>query len=87
MFSALEKTKELLAGHEIHTYVVDLADKQNVYKNADLVKNEVGPVDILINNAGIVCGKTLLDLPDDMIEKTFQVNILAHYWVSWATPY
>lgn len=68
-------------GFECHTYVVDVADRKNVYKNADLVKSEVGPVDILINNAGVVCGQTLLDIPDHMIEKTFNVNIISHYWV------
>jgi len=38
-------------------------------------------VTMLINNAGIVFGKTLLELPDQEIDTTFQVNILAHYWV------
>lgn len=52
-----------------------------MYKYAALAK-DVCSVDILINNAGIVCGETLLDIPDEMIEKTFQVNILSHYWVS-----
>lgn len=52
-----------------------------VYKYAEQIKQDVGDVDILINNAGIVCGQTFLDLPDYMIEKTYQVNILSHYWV------
>lgn len=68
-------------GNTIHAYNVDVTDRKAVYKNADLVKSEVGTVDILVNNAGIVCGNTFLDLPDHMIEKTYQVNILAHYWV------
>lgn len=61
--------------------MVDISDRRNVYKNADLVKNEIGTVDVLINNAGIVTGNTFLDCPDHMIEKTFQVNMLSHYWV------
>lgn len=69
-------------GFEVYTYVVDVADRKTVYKNADLVKSEVGPVDVLINNAGIVCGQTFLDIPDHMIEKTFHVNIISHYWVT-----
>lgn len=83
LFSAIEKVRERLhkEGHKLYTYVVDVTDRQNVYKNAELVKNEVGPVDILINNAGIVAGHTFLDIPDDMIEKTFQVNVISHYWV------
>lgn len=80
----MEKVKENLEkeGHKIYCYTVDVTDRKNVYKNADLVKQEVGVVDILINNAGIVCGNTFLDIPDYMIEKTFQVNILSNYWVN-----
>ncbi|KAG5886617.1 hypothetical protein JTB14_037393 [Gonioctena quinquepunctata] len=73
-----KKTKD--EGHLIHTYPVDVTDKEVVYKYAKMVKEDVGPVDILINNAGIVCGQTFLEIPDYMIEKTFKVNILSHYW-------
>ena len=45
------------------------------------VKREVGDIDILVNNAGIVTGRTLLDCPDQLIEKTMEVNINAHFWV------
>lgn len=45
------------------------------------VKKEVGDVDILVNNAGIVSGKSLLELTDEQIEKTFEVNVMAHFWV------
>ncbi|KAK9727514.1 short chain dehydrogenase [Popillia japonica] len=79
---AMVKVKDNLEkeGHQAYCYTVDVTDRKNVYKNADLVKQEVGVVDILINNAGIVCGNTFLDIPDYMIEKTFQVNILSNYW-------
>ena len=46
------------------------------------VKREVGDVTILINNAGIVTGKKFMDSPDALIEKTLQVNAMAHFWVS-----
>lgn len=80
----MEKLKERVKaeGFEITTQPVDITDREIVYKYAKIIKEDVGPVDILINNAGIVCGQTLLDIPDYMIEKTFNVNILSHYWVS-----
>lgn len=46
------------------------------------VKREVGDVSILINNAGIVTGKNFMDAPDSLIEKTLEVNTMAHFWVS-----
>ena len=42
------------------------------------------PIDILINNAGIVTGRKFLESSDTAIEKTFQVNTLAHFWVWWS---
>ncbi|XP_060521529.1 short-chain dehydrogenase/reductase family 16C member 6 [Cylas formicarius] len=71
-------------GLKIHTYPVDLADRQNIYKYAEIVKQDIGPVDIVINNAGIVCGQTFLEIPDYMIEKTYKVNTLSCYWTTKA---
>lgn len=45
------------------------------------VKREAGDVSILVNNAGIVTGKKFMDAPDSLIEKTIEVNTMAHFWV------
>lgn len=45
------------------------------------VKNEIGDVTILINNAGIVSGKKFMETPDALIEKTLRVNAMSHFWV------
>ncbi|XP_044272348.1 short-chain dehydrogenase/reductase family 16C member 6 [Tribolium madens] len=83
---ALEKVREKIEceGYKVHTYPVDITDRENVYKYATIVKTDIGPIDILINNAGVVCGQTFLEIPDYMIEKTFKVNILSHYWTTKA---
>ncbi len=70
------------AGGKCHGYVVDVSSRETIYKAAEKVKAEVGKVDILINNAGIVTGKRLLDTPDESIVKTFEVNALSNFWVS-----
>jgi all-trans-retinol dehydrogenase (NAD+) len=62
----------------------DVSDRAMVYEVADRVRDEVGDVDILINNAGIVSGKALLDIPDEKIEATFAVNALALFWTTKA---
>lgn len=44
-------------------------------------------VTLLINNAGVVSGLHLLDTPDHLIERSFNVNVMAHFWVSYAYIY
>ena len=63
-------------GGKVSTYVVDVSNRALVYQTAATV----GAVDILINNAGIVTGKSILDCPDELMEKTVQVNTIAHFW-------
>lgn len=62
------------------SFQVNVANRDQV----DRVAAEVGVVDILINGAGIVGGKKLLESSPEMIERTFQVNVLALYWVTRA---
>jgi len=68
-----------LAG-EAAAFVVDIADKVALQATCRDVLATRGGVDILINNAGIVTGKLLLECSDDDIERTFQVNALAGFW-------
>ena len=67
-------------GGTAYAYTVDLCSRQKIYEAAGKVKSDIGSVHILINNAGIVSGSTVLDTPDDKIIRTFDVNVLAHFW-------
>merc|ERR1719153_1259458 len=67
-------------GHRAFAFTVDMSNKEAIYSAATETKEKVGPVTILVNNAGIVSGNTLLDTPDTKIVKTFEVNVLAHFW-------
>lgn len=49
------------SGGEAWGFVCDVSKPENVYAVAKEVKATVGIVDILMNNAGIVVGKELLD--------------------------
>ena len=64
------------------SYVCDVTKKEEVYETASKVKEDVGNVDILVNNAGVVVGKNFLSCSDKEIEKTMNVNLMAHFWVS-----
>ncbi|GIY97948.1 hypothetical protein CEXT_501861 [Caerostris extrusa] len=78
--SLLDTEKLLDPGTSTFIYECDVSDRSRVYELAGIIRDEVGKIDILVNNAGVVCGKGLLHIPDEMIEKTVQVNSLAHIW-------
>jgi all-trans-retinol dehydrogenase (NAD+) len=67
-------------GGDAEGFVVDLASRAAIQATCEEVLVHRGGVDILINNAGIVSGRTLLECSDEAIERTFQVNALALFW-------
>ncbi|KAG5886616.1 hypothetical protein JTB14_037392 [Gonioctena quinquepunctata] len=71
-------------GGKAYGYKCDLADNDDVYRVAKKTQEEVGDVTILINNAGVVSGLLLLNTPDHLIKRTFDVNIIAHFWTAKA---
>ncbi len=68
------------AGHKVATYDCDVSDRDMVYGLAERVKKDVGKVDIIINNAGVVSGRPFLECSDEQLERTVGVNVLAHFW-------
>ncbi|NXT85912.1 RDHE2 dehydrogenase, partial [Zapornia atra] len=79
----LKETSRLVkenGAERVHCYICDCSKRQDIYRVADQVKKEVGDVSILVNNAGIVTGKRFLDSPDSLVEKTMEVNTMAHFW-------
>jgi all-trans-retinol dehydrogenase (NAD+) len=65
-------------------FLCDVSKRENVYRVAEETTAAGGPVEILINNAGVVSGKPLLQIPDEKIEATFAVNVLALFWTAKA---
>jgi len=80
---ALDKTAEELRamGPEVYAKICDISDREAVYKCAEEVHKQAGPVDVLINNAGVVITGEILDLPDDMHKKHIDVNLLGTLWM------
>ena len=72
--------QELSTRGEIVSYLCDISDREQVYFLAERVQDEFGDIDILVNNAGIVKSNPFLEKPDEVIERTVAVNLLAHFW-------
>lgn len=47
-------------------------------------KSQVGDVTILVNNAAVVHGKSLMDSDDDALLKSQHINTLGQFWVRLA---
>jgi short-subunit dehydrogenase len=61
-------------GFNVIAYTVNVMDTETVIRTAKKVKEEVGTIDILINNAGIIVGKHFLDHTHEDIDRTMGVN-------------
>ena len=77
--------RAIVPGADVRTSVVDLCDREAVYAAADAAQrqrwgseqeegeteNEGEGVFCVVNNAGIVTGAPLLEIPDAHVERTF----------------
>ena len=72
----LSKTKEEFSkfGILISIYKVDVSNLDEIKINAQKVRTEVGKIDVLINNAGIVVGKYFHENTHQDIQKTMLIN-------------
>lgn len=67
-------------GTQARSFAVNVGDAEQVATTA----KETGDIDVLINCAGIVTGKKLLDADEDSIRRVYDVNVLALYWTTQA---
>ncbi|WP_426516605.1 SDR family NAD(P)-dependent oxidoreductase [Diaminobutyricibacter sp. McL0618] len=67
----------------IHPFVVDVGELGAIAQNAQAVRRDVGSIDVLINNAGIVRGKYFWEHDNgDDTRPTMQVNALAPMYIT-----
>lgn len=64
-----------------HRYECDVTDREAVNAMAEKIKQEVGEVTMLVNNAGIMPCKPLMQHSEKEIRAAFEVNIVSHMWL------
>jgi short-subunit dehydrogenase len=76
--TALTTAAEALArgGARVHAYPLDITDVSRIVGLRDEVHRDGGPVDVLVNNAGLVFGGAFLDVPVERHLTTYRVNTL-----------
>lgn len=84
--SALKQTAAELEGlgGTVHQYVVDVSAPQAIAAAAAAVREEVGDIDVLVNNAGIVRGNSYFWETANRadIEQTMAINSLAPMYIT-----
>ncbi|AYA36833.1 3-ketoacyl-ACP reductase [Hymenobacter oligotrophus] len=71
-------------GGKAAVVTADVADRLAVEAAVEQVRQQLGPIDILINNAGIGTFAKLLDMPVEEWERIIQVNLLGTYYTTRA---
>ena len=63
-------------GAKVLAHICDITDKEMVYNMAEKIKMEIGSIDIVINNAGVVTGKPFWECSDNEIKNTMEVGVI-----------
>ncbi|XP_063065721.1 short-chain dehydrogenase/reductase 3a [Engraulis encrasicolus] len=80
-----ETSEEInLLGTECHYFICDVGNREEVYQQAKVLREKVGDVTILVNNAAVVHGKSLMNSDDDALLKTQHINTLGQFWTTKA---
>lgn len=66
----------------VHYYKCDITSPSTLATVASRIRSEVGNPTILINNAGVARGKSILDSTEKDIRFTFDVNTISHYFTT-----
>ena len=72
------------AGHTAHTRVFDVTDADAVRDAVDFIERDIGPIDILVNTAGIQHRSPLEDFPLDAWQRLKATNIDSVFFVGQA---
>lgn len=68
-------------GTTVCAYAFDISEREKVYETAEIIKKEAGGIDILINNAGIVCTGEILSTPDEKHISQVDINLMGTLWM------
>ena len=84
--AAVAKTVEEVKGRNVKAigYVCDISNREAVADTVSKIKQDFGPIDVLINNAGTVVGKSFFDLTLDEMQRTMNINYWGHIYFTKA---
>lgn len=81
---ALERAREELAektGAKVHTAAFDVTDETAVRRAVREIEDDLGPLDILVNNTGVQHREPLLEVSAANFERLLQTNLTSAFLV------
>jgi NAD(P)-dependent dehydrogenase (short-subunit alcohol dehydrogenase family) len=63
-------------GPDVLAAGLDVTDSESFAAFVAFVEHELGPLDVLVNNAGIMPIGPMVDEPDDVARRVFEINVL-----------
>jgi 2-hydroxycyclohexanecarboxyl-CoA dehydrogenase len=83
-FEGAEETAKMIrdAGGTAIAINADCSDKAAIQAAAAQTRKELGPVAILVNNAGIAPFTPFLEIDDELFDKTIRINLRGPYLVT-----
>lgn len=75
-----EPPKSLQAEPLVRYYKCDITSSESVAEAADALRKELGHPTILINNAGVTKKTPILKMPETMIRRVFNVNVISNWF-------
>lgn len=63
----------------IRFYKCDVTSRDDVHLAGEAIRSDLGPPSILINNAGVGNGATILEVSQEKLRRLFDINIISHW--------
>ena len=81
---SLTDTKNELNGFnaKVQSYLCDISNKEDIDQTAEKIREDFKKIDILINNAAVITGKSIADCSYEELKRTMDVNLLGTIWIT-----
>lgn len=71
-------------GMRAEAFKTDVSDVRAVQKLRENIETTLGPVQILVNNAGLLSFTYMNEGTDEQIQRIINVNLASHFWVLYS---
>jgi gluconate 5-dehydrogenase len=84
--AALSEIQKLIleSGHEVTTAILDVTDVAQIHQHFDRILQDLGPLDILINNAGIEQISPSLEVTEAIWDRILDTNLKGAFFCAQA---